>query len=135
MSEPESKPGPGRLANYVEPAERMGPHDMGGDLDADLDVLKTGEVTGPIDTTDHGMSHWERQANGLRMSCTRAKVVRLDELRRAAEGLGEDYYRLPYFERTTTAMRNLLLEKRVITRDELEAKMAEIRSRFADPAT
>lgn len=108
----------------------MGPHDMGGDLDADLDIHKTGQATGPIDTTDHGMSHWERQANGLRMTCTRRKVVRLDELRRAAEALGEDYYRLPYFERTTRALRDLLLEKGVLTQAELDARMAELRRRF-----
>jgi len=59
-------------------------------------------------------------------------VVRLDELRRAAEDLGLRYYRLGYFERTTEALRNLLLEKGMLTRAELERKMAEVRRRY-DP--
>src|SRR5438094_479876 len=58
------------------------PHDMGG------------EPGGPIDTVDHGMKFWEKQANALRNTLTRGKVLRLDELRRAAEDLGERYYEL-----------------------------------------
>ena len=89
-----------------------------------------GEAAGPIDTVDHGMTFWEKQANALRNTLTSGKVVRLDELRRAAEELGDRYYRLGYFERTTEAMRNLLLEKGVFTRGELEQKIDEIRRRY-----
>ena len=39
--------------------EKMGPHDLGGD-DA-----------GPIDFQDHGMKHWEKQSNALRMTVTK----------------------------------------------------------------
>ena len=91
-----------------------------------------GEPAGPIDTVDHGMKFWEKQANALRNTLTSQRVVRLDELRRAAEELGDRYYRLGYFERTTEAMRNLLLEKRCFTREELERKLAEVRKRY-DP--
>lgn len=89
-----------------------------------------GEAAGPIDTVDHGMKFWEKQANALRNTLTSRKVVRLDELRRAAEELGDRYYRLGYFERTTEAMQNLLLEKGFFTRAELEAKVREVRERF-----
>ena len=91
-----------------------------------------GEAAGPIDTVDHGMKFWEKQANALRNTLTSQRVVRLDELRRAAEELGDRYYRLGYFERTTEAMRNLLLEKRCFTREELARKLAEVRKRY-DP--
>ena len=91
-----------------------------------------GQPAGPIDPVDHGMKFWEKQANALRNTLTGRKVVRLDELRRAAEELGDRYYRLGYFERTTEAMRNLLLEKGVFSRDELEGKIKEIRRRY-DP--
>ena len=93
-----------------------------------------GEAAGPIDTTDHGMRFWEKQANALRSTLTGKKIVRLDELRRAAEDLGDQYYKLDYFERTTTALRNLLVEKGVITETELKARMAEVRARFDVPA-
>ena len=98
-----------------------GPHDMGG------------EAAGPIDTTDHGMRHWERQANGFRNTVTHKKLLTVDELRRAAEDLGDQYYKLDYFERTTSAMRTMLLEKGFFTEDELTKKMAEVRARFNVP--
>jgi len=89
-----------------------------------------GQAAGPIDTVDHGMKFWEKQANALRNTLTSRKLVRLDELRRAAEDLGDRYYRLGYFERTTEAMRNLLLEKGLFTRGELDGKIEEVRKRY-----
>jgi hypothetical protein len=89
-----------------------------------------GEPAGPIDTVDHGLKFWEKQANALRNALTSGKVVRLDELRRAAEDLGLRYYELAYFERTTEALRKLLLEKGLFTQAELERKMAEVRRRY-----
>ncbi len=97
-----------------------GPHDIGG------------EDAGPIDTTDHGMKFWEKQANALRGALTLAGIVRTDELRRAAENLPE-YGRLAYFEITTSALRTLLLEKGLMTEQELAERMAEIRRRFSVP--
>jgi len=94
------------------------PHDMGG------------EPGGPIDTVDHGMKFWEKQANALRSTLTGSKVLRLDELRRAAEDLGARYYELEYFERTTHALRQILLERGTFTEAELAAKMAEVRKRY-----
>jgi nitrile hydratase subunit beta len=93
------------------------PHDMGG------------EQAGPIDTVDHGMKFWEKQANALRNTLSRRKIVRLDELRRAAEDLGSRYYELEYFERTTEALRTVLIERGYFTDAELRAKMAEVRRR------
>jgi hypothetical protein len=92
-----------------------------------------GEEAGPVETIDHGMKFWERQANALRSTLSRARVVKTDELRRAAEDLGENYARLEYFEKTTTALRTILIEKGYFTSQELEARMAEIRARFDVP--
>ena len=89
-----------------------------------------GEPAGPVDPVDHGMRFWERQANALRSTLTSRKVVRLDELRRAAEDLGERYYELEYFERTTAALRRVLIEHGFFTEDELAAKIAEVRRRY-----
>jgi nitrile hydratase beta subunit-like protein len=92
-----------------------------------------GDKAGPVDTLDHGMKFWERQANGLRSVMQRIKLVTTDELRRAAEDLGDQYAKLEYFERTTLALRTILLEKDLITEPELKAKMAEVRARFNVP--
>jgi len=94
------------------------PHDMGG------------EEGDAIDTRDHGMRFWEKQANALRSVLTSGGVLRLDELRRAAEDLGERYYELGYFERAAEALRTLLLEKNFFSEDELKRKMAEVRKRY-----
>lgn len=102
-------------------ARNKGPHDIGG------------EEAGPVDTIDHGMSFWERQANGLRSVLRDSEIVRTDELRRAAEDLGDQYSKLKYFECTTSALRTLLIEKNLITEDELKIKMDEVRARFNVP--
>jgi hypothetical protein len=93
------------------------PHDMGG------------EDAGAIDKVDHGMKFWEKQANALRSTLTSRKVLRMDELRRAAEDLGPRYHELEYFHRTTEALRNLLLEKGFFTDEDLARKIAEVRRR------
>ena len=98
-------------------SEHKSPHDMGG------------EDAGAIDTLDHGMKFWEKQANALRNTLTRGGVLRLDELRRAAEDLGDRYYQLEYFQRTTEALKTVLLEKGFFSEAELARKIAEIRKR------
>jgi len=92
-----------------------------------------GQAAGPVDTHDHGMHHWERQANALRSVVQMAKITCTDELRRAAEDLGDRYKDMQYFEITTSAMRTVLLEKGLFTEQELKAKMDEIRARFNVP--
>lgn len=92
-----------------------------------------GRPAGAIDTTDHGMRHWERQANALRSAVQGAGITRTDELRRAAEELGTRYNDMQYFEITTTALRNVLLEKGAFTEEELRRRMAEVRARFDVP--
>jgi len=105
----------------TEVLTRMGPHDMGGD-DA-----------GPIDVADHGMSHWEKHANAVRMVVSGKKLVTLDEMRRACEDLGERYYELSYFERLTEALVIILKEKNFFTEKIFNTKMGEIRERFNVP--
>jgi hypothetical protein len=92
-----------------------------------------GDQAGPVDTIDHGMRFWERQANALRSTLTRKGIVKTDELRRAAEDLGDQYAKLQYFEITTSALRTLMIEKGYMTEQELAAKMGEIRARFDVP--
>ncbi len=92
-----------------------------------------GEPAGAVDTHDHGMKHWERQANALRSVVQMQKITCTDELRRAAEDLGSRYKDMQYFEITTSALRAVLLEKGLFTEQELKAKMDDIRARFNVP--
>jgi hypothetical protein len=110
-----------RTSKMSETQTNRGPQDIGG------------KPAGPVDTVDHGMKFWERQANALRSTLSRSGLVRTDELRRAAEDLGEKYTQLQYFEITTSALRTLMIEKGYMTEQELKAKMEEIRARFDVP--
>lgn len=99
-----------------------GPHDLGG-LPAGL-----------VEPENVDMLAWEKQANGMRLVLVGGAVPRLtlDELRRAAEDLGEDYAHMAYFERTTSAARTVLIERGYFTADELAAQIAEIERREAE---
>jgi len=99
----------------------MGPHDIGG------------ETAGPIDIVDHGMSHWERHANALRMTVAGLKLATVDEMRRAAENLGDHYYQIGYFERQTEALAIVLAERDIIPEKVLQTELNNVRKRFQVP--
>ena len=55
--------------------------------------------------------------------------------RRIQEIIGErNYNALPYYGRWVLGFSHLLVEKGVFTRGELEAKLGEVRARYAKPA-
>ena len=104
-------------------AQPSGPHDVGG------------LVEGPIDRTEHELTFWELRVDAMVRLLFKAGVLGdFAELRRATEALGPHAYdALSYFERWTAAVADLLAEKGVIPKDELAARMAEIRRRSATP--
>jgi Nitrile hydratase beta subunit len=90
-------------------------HDRGGWLDA-----------GPIDRTEHTYSMWERQTDAIRGVLGAKGLIRTDELRRAVESLElAQYERLSYYERWIAAIEVLLIEKGLLTREEIDRKMGE----------
>ncbi len=96
-----------------------GPHDVGGLAAETLDI------------GDAEMTAWQKQANAMRLVLVGAgdPIVTLDELRRAAEDLADDYHRMAYFERTTEALRRILIERRVIEARALDDRVGEIARR------
>ena len=97
-----------------------GYHDMGG--------LAAGE----IDRHEHANALWEKRVDALLvlLSGPDRRLLRVDELRRAIESLGaEAYDAMSYYERWVSAIANLLLEKGVVGRAELEAKIAALKAR------
>ena len=91
-------------------------HDMGG-LEA-----------GPIDRVDHDHAPWEKKVDALLRLLVAKKVMTLDELRRGIEEIGPDAYdKLSYFERWMTSIGNVLLEKGLLTVEELGAAMDQVR--------
>jgi nitrile hydratase subunit beta len=97
-----------------------GPHDIGG-LDA-----------GPVDTAPHEVSLWEKQIDAMNQLLAQKGIRRTDENRAAIETLGHDAYgALSYYERWTAALARILIDKGVLTQDEIDAKVAQLRAHGA----
>lgn len=82
-----------------------------------------GRPAGPIDRSEHELADWEILTDALNVTLTRKRVYRVDEHRRAIESITpERYERLAYYERWLTATEKLLVEKGIVTSEEIEAK-------------
>ena len=86
---------------------------------------------GPIDRTEHDLALWEKRTDAMLILLVGAKkhVFTVDGLRRVIEDYGEqDYDRTTYYEKWIRSVRNLLVEQDVLSREEIEARMAEVRA-------
>jgi nitrile hydratase subunit beta len=98
-------------------------HDMGGRPGA-----------GPIDRSEHQVADWELLADGLSQALSAKGLRTTDESRRAREDMPPELYpRLSYYERWIYAVEEILLEKGILTRDEIDRKVAELERRWGAP--
>ncbi len=80
-----------------------------------------------INREEHVLSDWERRVDAMHNVLSEKGLRRTDEMRRAIESLEPATYEsLSYYERWTAALEILLLEKGVITREELDYKFDEL---------
>lgn len=105
-------------------------HDMGG------------APAGPVDAREHEHAPWEKRVDAILklLSDEKRRVMTVDELRRGIENLGPGAYdEMSYYERWMASICENLLEKGVITVDELGRRMDEIERRWQEaghePAT
>jgi hypothetical protein len=94
-----------------------GIHDMGG------------SPGGSIDRDQHEVEDWERLADAINGALGTRGFQSTDELRRAIESLDE-YRELSYYERWVAATEKLLVEKGVLTSEEIDERAAEIERRW-----
>jgi hypothetical protein len=94
-----------------------GVHDLGG------------SPGGPIDRGQHEVEDWERLADAINGALEGRGLQTTDQLRRAIESL-EDYRELSYYERWSAAAEKLLVEKGILTREEIDERAAQIRRRW-----
>ena len=81
----------------------------------------------PIDRSEHKMDEWERRVDSLSSVLGEKGLKNTDQLRRAIESLSQEQYEtLSYYEKWTAAMETLLVEQGVMTREEIDQKMAEL---------
>ena len=97
-----------------------GVHDMGG------------APGGPIDRGQHEVEDWERLADAINAALGRKGLQTTDQHRRAIESL-EEYRDLSYYERWVAATEKLLVEKGILTSDEIHERAASIRRRWGEP--
>jgi hypothetical protein len=91
-----------------------GIHDMGG--------LPAGKV----EATEHDYALWEKRVDALMVLLSRKGHLSVDELRRNIETLGADAYdKMSYYERWIYAITQTLIQRGVVTIEELGAAIAQ----------
>ena len=81
----------------------------------------------PIDRSEHEYQDWERKTHALVEVLREQGVIYTDELRRGIESLPpEQYETLSYYERWSASVELLLLEKNILTKDEIDAKVEKL---------
>jgi hypothetical protein len=95
------------------------PNDIGG-----LDAPK-------VEQTDHELLPWEKRCHALADVLDFHKIINTEEKRRGVEALGSEMVtKLTYYERWIATFANIAFQKRLITPQELAAKMAEVEERW-----
>jgi hypothetical protein len=90
---------------------------------------------GPIDKDQHDYALWEKRVDAMLVLLSNKGLITTDELRLGIETLGADVYeRLTYYERWIASVARALVDRGVITTDELGRRMAEVDRRAQDPA-
>lgn len=100
-----------------------GYHDVGGDPAGDIPML------------DLPWLHWEKQVEAIRglLGDGTRRIVSLDEVRRGFESFGiEKYNTLSFYRRRLEAMTDILIEKGVVSRVELDDAIDSGKARWSD---
>ncbi len=86
---------------------------------------------GPVDKSEHELSWWEKRTDAIVMLLTnpQKRVMRVDELRRAIESMEPAAYeKCKYYERWLYAVETLMVEKGILTGEEIERKVKELQA-------
>lgn len=93
-------------------------HDMGG------------REAGEINPDEHDYALWEKRVDALLVMLTAKQLMTVDELRRNIEALGaEAYDSMSYYERWIHAISQTLIQRGVLTVDEIGRRMREVELR------
>ena len=91
-----------------------------------------GSPAGPVDKGQHEVEDWERLADAINGALGAKGLQSTDQHRRAIESLAE-YRDLSYYERWVAATEKLLVEKGVLSSEEIDERAASIRRRWGGP--
>ena len=81
----------------------------------------------PLNLEEHSLADWEVVADAVSVALGARGLRTTDEHRRAMEDMpADEYLSLSYYERWVRGTEQLLVEKGVVTREEIDRKMAEL---------
>jgi hypothetical protein len=103
------------------PDKHRGYHDIGG-LDG-----------GPIDKSEHILAPWEKRVDALRniLGDDKRRVMRSDVLRHSIETMGQAKYdSYTYYQKWITGIRSVVIDRGLVTAEEIDSRKAEIRKRL-----
>jgi|SRR3712207_5911550 len=95
-------------------------HDIGG----------SSEGFGMIERSDHQIEDWERLTDAVNYVLNAKGHKTTDEMRRAIESLDE-YKEMSYYERWAAAAELLVVEKGLLTKEEIDERAAELERRWS----
>jgi nitrile hydratase len=100
-----------------------GHHDVGGLSGA-----------GQIDQSEHQLSDWEILADAVNQALGARGIKRTDEMRRAREEMdSKTYHEMTYYERWIASIETILIEKNILTKDEIDRRLAEFEKEWGEP--
>ena len=110
------------LARKMSEVGARGHHDMGG------------ERAGRVQPEEHDYELWERRVDALMMILGGIegpkRLITVDELRKNIEALPPDAYdKMNYYDRWVSSITQTLIQRGVITTEELARKMVEVNGR------
>lgn len=92
-------------------------HDMGG------------QAAGRVERTEHDYAEWERRVDAM-MQLLRGRKLTVDELRKNIEALPPKAYdELGYYEKWITSLTQTMIQRGVVTTEELGRKMEAVERR------
>jgi hypothetical protein len=93
-------------------------HDMGG------------LAAGPVDRSQHEYADWERRVDAMAVLVGNKQICTVDQRRRNIEALPPEIYdRTAYYEKWVLSLGESLIQRGIITTQELARKMAEVSGR------
>jgi hypothetical protein len=91
-------------------------HDMGGRANDE-----------PLNTAEHALADWEIVADAVLQALGARGITSTDQSRRAMEDMpAEEYLALSYYERWIRSAETLLIEKGILSRDEIDRRATEL---------
>lgn len=80
-----------------------------------------------LNLKEHALADWEVLADALQLALSAKRISSADTLRRGIEDASEaEYLSLSYYERWARSTEQLLVEKGILTKEEIDRKMSEL---------